>query len=115
MHILLVVLSTLLQLLYLLALFHLAVGFLNATQLLSSGDPKVLAGTTSSAIVKSIIVVIPSLIGLLLGLYLVKNSPKQTPNWFNLFSKSMSYMWLFFIPVGTLLGAWQLRLLKHAT
>jgi|TARA_Y100000588_G_scaffold372511_1_gene445169 hypothetical protein len=115
MHKFLVILSTLLQLLYLLALSHLAFGFLQAISLFSSGDPKVLAGTISAAIVKSIIVVIPSLIGLLLGLYLFKNSLKQPPNWFKLFSKSMSYLWLFFIPVGTLFGVWQLRLLKHAT
>ena len=115
MHKLLVVLSTLLQLFYLLALLHLAVGFLNASQLLSSGDPKILAGTISVAIVKSLIAVIPSLIGLLLSVYLIKSSSKQSPKWFKSFSKNMSYLWLFFIPVGTLLGVWQLRLLKHAT
>lgn len=107
----LVVLSTFLQLLYLLALSHFAIGLVNTVLLLSSSDPKMVAGAISAAIVKSIIAVVPSLIGLLLGLYLVKNSPKQVPNWFKLFSKSMSYLWLFFIPVGTLLGVWQLRLL----
>lgn len=115
MHKLLVLLSTFLQLLYLFAISHFAIGFLNAMQLLSSGDPKMLAGAISAAIVKSIIAVIPSFIGLLLGLYLVKNSSKQVPKWFKLFSKCMAYLWLLFIPLGTLFGVLQLRLLKHAT
>tara|TARA_B110000196_G_C20911463_1_gene550750 strand:+ start:57 stop:401 length:345 start_codon:yes stop_codon:yes gene_type:complete len=114
MQIILVILSTTLQLFYLLALLHLGIGVFNAVEVISTADPKLVAGALSSSIVKSLIAVVPSILGLLLSVNLTRSIGAQ-PSWFKRYTRFMSYLWLLFIPIGTFIGVIQLRRLRHAT
>ena len=114
MQTILVILSASLQLFYLLALFHIGLGAFHSMELVSSGDPKLVAGTLSASIVKSLIAVVPSILGLLLSVYLTRTVDKL-PKWFKSYSRFMSYLWLLFIPLGSFIGYLQLRRLRDAT
>ncbi|MDP5460486.1 hypothetical protein [Alishewanella sp. SMS8] len=114
MQIILVILSTTLQLFYLLALLHFGIGIFNAVEAISTADPKLVAGALSASIVKSLIAVVPSILGLLLSLNLLR-SIEALPNWFKRYTRLMSYLWLLFIPIGTVIGVIQLKRLRHAT
>jgi hypothetical protein len=107
-----VILSTILQLFYLLALLHIGLGVFNAIEMVSTGDPKLIAGTLSASIVKSLIAIVPSIFGLLLSVYVTRSSD-ALPNWFKSYTRFMSYLWLLFIPVGTFIAFIQLRRLRH--
>ena len=86
----------------------------NTVSVLETGDPKLMAGILSQGIITSLIKVIPGLIGLIISWrILIKNN--NIPNWFKNYSKVLSYLWLLFIPIGTVLGVIQLKNLKNET
>lgn len=103
--------SVALQLYYGVALFCLGDGLIEMFRQIPSHDPRLVAGTLSSAVVSSLGATLPALIGLGLGIYLLSARGKA-PEWFRRPARILSYFWLAFIPVGTVLGAWQLRCLR---
>ncbi|WP_165490784.1 hypothetical protein [Bowmanella sp. JS7-9] len=109
-----VILSASLQLFYLLALFHIGLGAFNAMDLVASGDPKLIAGTLSASIVKSLLAAAPSVFGLLLSAHLTR-TVGALPKWFKSYSRFMSYLWLLFVPVGSFIGYLQLKRLRNAS
>jgi len=114
MHKLIIILSTLLQLFYVWALLVLIISAINTISLLETGDPRLIAGTLSQGIVTALIKVIPGLIGLIISWrILIKKT--NIPSWFKSYSKILSYLWLLFIPIGTVLGIIQLKNLKNET
>ncbi|MFC6439116.1 hypothetical protein ACFQHU_08950 [Pseudobowmanella zhangzhouensis] len=114
MQTILVILSASLQLFYLLALFHIGLGAFNAMDLVASGDPKLIAGTLSASIVKSLLAAAPSVFGLLLSAHLTR-TVGALPKWFKSYSRFMSYLWLLFVPVGSFIGYLQLKRLRNAS
>ena len=107
------IVSTVLQLFYLLALFHIGYGLVNTYWVMSVGDPKLMAGVLSLSIVKSLIAIVPSIFGLLLSLYITR-SISLLPSWFKNYTRLMSYLWVLFVPIGTFIGLLQLRRLRNA-
>jgi len=105
------VVSIVLQGFLLLSFFSFFSGLYSAFLEISTGDPKVMAGHISLGIVTSIIQIIPALIGLFLNIWLIRrNSDFKL---FNNFSKSLAYIWILFIPIGTFFGVKQLKRLKN--
>ncbi|MDP4527517.1 hypothetical protein Q3O59_00555 [Alkalimonas delamerensis] len=108
----LIALCSLLQLFYLLALWHLGWGFYYAFEALSTEDPRLVAGALSEGIVLSWLAVIPATAGLALSVYLTGRN-KALARWFSHFTRIASFCWLAFIPIGTVLGHLQLKRLRQ--
>ena len=118
MKTLLPLLSQILQAFLLLALTSFFSGFYNAYTVFSGGDPKLIAGHISSAIVVSLIQIIPALIGLFINTYVLNSSLNKNINSSAIFlniSKFYAYLWILFIPLGTFLGIKQLIRLKSVS
>ncbi|WP_448570063.1 hypothetical protein [Thalassotalea ganghwensis] len=111
MYNLLKCLSIVLQCFLLLAIFNFFSGVYSAYLELSSGDPKLIAGHISSGLVLSLIQIIPALIGLFLSIWLLAKN--NNSNLFKIGCKSLAYVWLLFVPLGTFLGVKQLKRLKN--
>ena len=101
------------QLFLLLALFSLVNGITGAINSFALGDPKLIAGLLSNGVLTSLIQVIPALIGVSISIKLL-NKGNELSVGFLRFSKVYSYLWILFIPVGTILGIKQLRLIGNA-
>ncbi|MDN3383704.1 hypothetical protein QL995_13665 [Pseudoalteromonas sp. APC 3358] len=120
MKTLLPLLSLILQAFLLLALTSFFSGFYNAYTVFAGGDPKLMAGHISSAIVVSLIQIIPALIGLFINTYVLnsrlnKNININSSAMFINISKFYAYLWILFIPLGTFLGIKQLIRLKNVS
>ena len=111
MYNLLKFISIVLQCFLLLSLFNFFSGLYSAFLELSTNDPKLVAGQISSGIVTSILQIIPALIGLIISIWLINK--KSSSKLFVIFCKYFAYLWLLFIPIGTFLGAKQLKRLKN--
>jgi len=101
------------QLFLLLALFSFINGIIGAINSFSLGDPKLVAGLLTSGVLTSLIQVIPALIGISISIKLL-NEGSELSVVFLKFSKVYSYLWVLFIPVGTILGLKQLRSISNA-
>jgi hypothetical protein len=119
---LLPLLSLILQAFLLLALTSFFSGFYNAYTVFAGGDPKLIAGHISSAIVVSLIQIIPALIGLFINTYVINSRLNKNINininssaMFINISKFYAYLWILFIPLGTFLGIKQLIRLKNVS
>jgi len=121
---LLPLLSLILQAFLLLALTSFFSGFYNAYTVFAGGDPKLVAGHLSSAIVVSLIQIIPALIGLFINMYVLNSRLNININinininssaMFINISKFYAYLWILFIPLGTFLGIKQLIRLKNVS
>ncbi|MGO3421303.1 MAG: hypothetical protein ACTIMZ_02420 [Pseudoalteromonas distincta] len=122
MKTLLPLLSLILQAFLLLALTSFFSGFYNAYTVFAGGDPKLIAGHISSAIVVSLIQIIPALIGLFINTYVLNSRLNKNINininssaMFINISKFYAYLWILFIPLGTFLGIKQLIRLKNVS
>ena len=104
-------LSICLQFFLLLAIFNFFSGTYSAYIEFSSGDPKLVAGHISSGVILSIIQIVPALIGLFLSIWLLAKN--NNSNLFKSSCKSLAYVWLLFIPIGTFLGIKVLKKLKN--
>ncbi|WP_165728665.1 hypothetical protein [Pseudoalteromonas sp. 31A1] len=105
MKTILVFLCLALQAFIILSLISFFTGIYNAYIAFSGGDPKLIAGHISSGIVISLIQMIPALVGYFISYMLIKN---KRVNDFALLKpalKFFAYLWLLFIPIGTVLGA----------
>ncbi len=105
------VVTAVLQLFLFPAFAVLARAILVAASIYSDGDPRLVAGALSSGVVGSLVTVFPALIGVIIGWFLLRRQ-RDVPPWFLRFSSVMSWFWLLFLPLGTLVGALQLRVLK---
>ena len=116
MKTLLPLLSLILQAFLLLALTSFFSGFYNAYTVFAGGDPKLIAGHISSAIVVSLIQIIPALIGLFINTYVLNSrlNINSSAMFINI-SKFYAYLWILFIPLGTFLGIKQLIRLKSVS
>jgi len=107
----LIFISIVLQSFYIKAVGVLGSSLFEAYRLFSTGDPKLVAGSISSGLVTSLLLCIPAIVGLFMSLRLIKSS-SDLPSWFLSITKLLSYLWLLFIPLGTVVGILQLRHLK---
>ena len=107
----LIFISLVLQSSYIKALGVLGSSLFEAYRLFSTGDPKLVSGSISSGLVTSLLLCIPAIVGLFMSLRLIKSS-SDLPSWFLSITKLLSYLWLLFIPLGTVVGILQLRHLK---
>ena len=102
-----------LQAFLLLSLFNFAMGIANAIAVFSTVDPKLVAGELSSGIVLSLIPLFPALVGFALSFWCIKKSNKASKVYLTL-CKLFAYLWLLFIPVGTVFGIKQLKIINKA-
>ncbi|MEM8983208.1 MAG: hypothetical protein AAGC71_09285 [Pseudomonadota bacterium] len=102
-----------LQLALLPALVLFAGAIAAAIQVLPSGDPERIAGEFSSGVVSSVMFVLPALVGVIVSWFMIRTSA-QIPTWFARVTYLLSWCWLVYLPLGTLFGAIQLVLLRHA-
>ena len=105
------VISAVLQLLLFPAFAIFARAIIVAASIYSDGDPSLVAGTLSGGFVTSVLTAFPALIGVIIGWFLLRGD-RDVPSWFLKYSSVMSWFWLFFLPLGTFIGAVQLRVLK---
>ena len=89
------------------------VGFIvtfQAVTIYGAGDPKLMAGGISSALVSLILGSLVSLPGYIVTLYVVvKTSYRE--KWFIIFNILAAIFWLLFVPIGTVLGIVYITLL----
>ncbi|MEH6393898.1 hypothetical protein [Pseudoalteromonas sp.] len=112
MYKLLKLISLVLQSFLLLSLISFCSGLCRAFLELPTNDPKLISAQLSAGVVISVIQIVPALFGLFLSMWLIKknNSSKS----FNLFCRYFAYLWLLFIPIGSILGFMQLKRLKRS-
>jgi len=112
------ILSIVLQLFYIFAIWTLIAGIFDFYSLLQdamqtkSGDPKLIAGIISEAITLSLLRVLFAVIGLVISWFILR-SGKVIPNWYLSTIKYFSILWLTFIPFGTIVGYFQLKQIKR--
>ena len=99
-------LGSILQIPLFIGIIETIVGFITTFQAVTiygAGDPKLLAGGISSALVSSIVGCLISIPGYVITLYvLIKTSYRA--KWFFIFNVSAAIFWLLFVPIGTILG-----------
>ncbi len=103
--------STILQLIYVLALFGAikpTIELIQNYSLYYAGDPKMIAGAISSIAVFFLIGVAIGLVGVLLA-WLVLRNKKNRPSWFLPVSTFFAWAWMVFVPIGTVVGVLILR------
>ena len=103
--------STVLQLAYVLTLPEVATSVIKLIQvesLYSSGDPKMIAGAISTIIMDLLIGAAIGLVGVCLA-WLVLRNRKERPSWFLPVSTFFAWMWMIFVPIGTVIGIFMLR------
>ena len=112
MNKLLLFLCLFLQAFIILSLISFFTGIYNAYIVFAGGDPKLIAGHIASGIVISLIQIAPAIVGYFISYMLLKN---KRVNDFALLKPALkfyAYLWLLFIPIGTILGAKLLTQLK---
>ena len=98
--------STAFQLLYVVALVDAIASIIEIFQdpyIISSGDPRMMAGAISAVLVGLGIGAILGLPGILLAWIVLRNKD-QRPSWFVSLSSCFAWAWILFIPVGTVFG-----------
>ena len=108
----LAIVSLFLQAFLLISLISFFTGIYNAYAAFAGGDPKLIAGHISSGIVISLIQIAPAIVGYFINYMLLKN---KRVNDFALLKSALkfyAFIWLLFIPIGTILGAKLLTQLK---
>ena len=85
----------------------------HAIELLPTGDPQQVAGAFSAGVVSSVLMVGPALLGAIISWFLIRGH-STIPGWFARTARVLSWLWLVFLPLGTLFGAVQLSLLRNA-
>lgn len=78
-----------------------------------AGDARMAAGEVSQALVTFVLRACIGLVGAGLGWYVLRHE-QSAPTWFVRFSKSLAFVWLVFIPIGTVLGFFMFRWCKRA-
>ena len=81
---------------------------LQVDSLYGEGDPKLVAGVISSAILSFSVDVLFGLVGALLAWVSLRESGNP-PNWFRGVSRFFALFWFPLIPVGTILGFFMLK------
>lgn len=105
------VVSTALQLVYVANLFeglYSLILIFRDTSFASGGDPKMLAGEISQALMIIVIGAVVGLVGAALAWYVLRDK-KSRPDWFVSASRSFAFAWLVFIPIGTIVGFFMFR------
>ncbi|MBH0048549.1 hypothetical protein I6F45_00465 [Pseudoalteromonas sp. SWYJZ19] len=97
--------SLFLQVFLLISLISFFTGFHSAYTAFAGGDPKLIAGHISSGIVISLIQMVPALVGYFISYMLIKNKRVNDFALLKSALKFFAYLWLLFIPIGTVLGA----------
>ncbi len=108
--------STAFQLVYVARMFqsfYAIISIFRDPSLTSSGDPKLLAGAISQALMLWILGAIVGLIGVALAWYVLQDK-KSRPAWFVSASRSFAFAWMVFVPIGTIIGFLMLRWRKPA-
>ncbi len=78
------------------------------TSFAAGGDPKMLAGAISQALMVIIIGAAIGLFGVALAWYVLRDKESR-PDWFVSVSRSFAFVWMVFIPIGTVVGFLMLR------
>jgi len=86
-------------------------GVVGAINMTASSDPRLMAGELSVGITLSLLQIIPAFLGLLLSYWSLKQ-PDNPPRLYLNICKYFSYLWLMFIPIGTIIGFKQLKLIN---
>jgi magnesium-transporting ATPase (P-type) len=105
------VLSAALQLVYVANLFkglYSLILIVRDTSFASGGDPKMLAGAISQALMVVIIGAVIGLVGAALAWYVLRRKESR-PNWFVSASRTFAFAWMVFVPIGTIVGFLMLR------
>ncbi len=103
--------STAIQLIYVLSLLGFITSMIIVFQvesLYGSGDPKMMAGAISSAVMDFLIGAVIGLVGVFLA-RLVLRDKKECPTWFLPVSTFFAWAWIIFVPIGTVIGILMLR------
>lgn len=103
--------SSVFQLIYVARMFqafYMIILIFRDTSFAEAGDPKMLAGAISQALMLWILGAIVGLIGAALGWYVLRDKESR-PEWFVSASRSFAFAWMLFIPIGTLIGFFMLR------
>ena len=108
---LIAVASSVLQLIYVLALLQAITSIIKYFQVQSlygAGDPKLMAGAISTATIDFLLGALIGLIGVFLAWWVLRDK-KQRPSWFLPISTFLAWTWMVFIPIGTIVGVMMLR------
>jgi hypothetical protein len=97
---------------YLWALYDLFVAVVTALSKFGGGDATLVAGTISEGIITSVLRSTVGAIGLIASVVIVFKVG-GLPIWYKQTTKYISYLWVLFIPVGTILGIVQLKRLSR--
>ena len=103
--------STVVQLIYVLALLEAITSAIKLVQievLYESSDPKMMAGAISMVIMDLLIGAVIGLFGVFLAWVVLRNK-KEQPSWFIPVITFLAWMWIIFIPIGTVIGILMLR------
>lgn len=98
--------STAFQLLYVVALVDAIASIIEIFRdpyIISSGDPRMMAGAISAVLVGLGIGAILGLPGILLAWIVLRNKDER-PSWFVSLSTFFAWAWILFIPAGTVFG-----------
>lgn len=97
--------SAVLQLIYVVGLFRCLywLFFIYREDIYTIGDPKIMAGMISQALMIVILSAVIGLIGVVLAWYVLRDKQNR-PAWFVSVSRSFAFAWLVFIPIGTIVG-----------
>ena len=103
--------STVIQLIYVLALLGAITSTIKMSQvesLYGAGDPKMMAGAISTIIMELLIGAVIGLVGVFMA-WLVLRNKEDRPSWFLPVSTFFAWTWMVFIPIGTVIGVLMLR------
>ena len=76
--------------------------------LYDAGDPKLMAGAISMIFTDLLIGAVIGLAGVLMA-WLVLRNRENRPSWFLPVSTFFAWMWMIFIPIGTVIGVLMLK------
>lgn len=99
------------QLLYIMALVVFFSAIIKAGILMSAGDPALVSGLLSEGIISSCVGALIALVGLVFSCVIISHV-RELPVWFLVLTKCLSFFWLLFFPVGTVLAIFQLRKMR---
>ena len=105
------IVSSIFQLVYVVRMFqafYMIILIFRDTSLAKTGDPKILAGVISQALMLWVLGAIVGLFGAALGWYVLRDKESR-PEWFVSASRSFAFAWMLFIPIGTVVGFFMLR------
>lgn len=104
-------LSTIIQLIYVLALLEAITVTVKTIQIVSlhgGGDPKAMAGAVSQNIINLGFGTLIGLAGVFIAWRVLRNRDDR-PGWFLPVSTFFAWAWMVFVPVGTVIGVLMLR------